>query len=204
MDACGAPSVHVDMPTPSGPIVSVCPAITVVTGVAAPGPMWNVRPLISTAVRPNCVTVAPPTISYIVASGAAVMPPKVSPPSCKTTPVGATKTVSPSTTVVSVLLPSAVDPYVIVVPEITTVSEPIAVISCPPMTAVCVGPDPAATCSVWLEKMSPAGPMVIDCPWTTAIVGVGAMVNTVPSIVAIEEGPRTTPRPPIEVVIGGS
>lgn len=102
--AYGALRVHVDMLTPLGPIVKVWPPMTVVTAVEAPAPrpMWNVLPPISTAVKPIWVIVAPPTISYLVALGAAVTPPKTAP--CTMTPVGAISTVSPSTTVVIVLL----------------------------------------------------------------------------------------------------
>lgn len=84
----------------------------------------------------------------------------------------------------------------------TTLSVPMAVISSPPITAVCVGPDPAATCRVWLGNTIPVGPSVTVWPLTTTTVGVGSMVKTVPSIVATEEGPYTTPIPPTVVVIG--
>lgn len=163
--ANGAPSVHVDMPTPPGPIVSVWPPMTVVKAVDAPSPTWNVLPLISTAVRPICVTVAPPTTTYLVAEGAAAAaaPSTVSP--WTMTPVGAIRIVSPSMMVVMVLLPESLCPYVMVVPSMTTLSVPMAVISSPPSTAVCVGPDPnpdpAAACKVWLGKTIPVGPSVI-------------------------------------------
>jgi hypothetical protein len=168
-------------PMPLGPMLIVCPSVTIeVTGSV---PSVKVLPPITTIPDPISVTGIPSIITTWVSappSGAMVV-------SIKPIPLGPMLIVCPSATIDVV----GSMPSVKVEPPTTTTLDPISVTGMPSMVKIWVSAPLGGAMVVSIKPMPP-GPILIVCPSATIDV-----VGSMPSVKV--EPPTTTTLDPISV-----